>query len=289
MIKILGISDTHLGRKIQGQPPGDVILSEARRLALQERPEVILFGGDLVEPGTDWTLEKGLEHLRAVASDDGTQVLWVIGNNDLGMVPPEEMENYAEVLDWIATPYDVHVLDHRVAVVDEKVVIIGNYGGEDGSLWKPDCLKSPAYPSTREAIREAGEMEAHEAGVPLTPTELFDRCQAKLQGHLMAAWEGAPHLPLVICTHTVPDSRMLLYGHNAEYDFRNAVMGWEDSEFRGDASHPDPEVYTLSREPNLVAQFCGHTHRPTVVKRPDCPDLVNLSGGQQPRIFTVRG
>ena len=119
-MKILALSDTHLDKPSNvsstGEDSGEILLNKAHRLAMIEKPDVVLHGGDLVDPEGTHSIRYGLERLREVYPDRTCTVLWVIGNNDLEMLPPDQVPNYARLLQEIADRFSkpAKTCRHRV-------------------------------------------------------------------------------------------------------------------------------------------------------------------------------
>ena len=271
-MKILALSDTHLGHP-GWHGFGEAAWERAAKLAQEQPIDVLLFCGDLCDPGR-MELDIGLTLMVKVQAK---LRLWVAGNNDIEWVRrsgdgEEPINDYPHVLSSWAHPFGVTLLD-KGPVLYRGVVFVGNFGGYDLSLWRPG-KPSPNFPATAEAIRADAEECHRQAGMP-APLELFRMCQERLHRHLDEVAELRQ--PTVIATHTVPDPGMVLYGNSPAYDYQNAAMGWDDSQ------QPHP----LLKHPGLVLQLCGHTHRSGVIERPGLPPLVNVSGQDQPLIFEV--
>lgn len=260
-MRFLTFSDTHA--KVRSEDdPGWNLLMDISFIAEREKVDLILCGGDLVEPGSG-ILDNALHAI----SDYRVPVLWVIGNNDLEALETKELSRYAEIAHQRtrdAGTHNVHVLDHRPFCWRDEVVFVGNYVGYDGSLYSPGFKD----PRRHELMAQLADIH-REAGLDMSPMEVFEMCRGKLEDDLEDL-DGS--VPCVICTHTVPDSRFLKYGHSEKYDDYNVAMGWDDG--------------CLVDTPGLRYQFCGHTHRAQQVDRQGAPPIINL-GMNQVRIFEV--
>lgn len=259
-MKFLTLSDTHV-RQARPEDRGWSLLLHARARAEEESPDIILFGGDLVEPGSG-VLDDALRFLGEMF---GVPVLWVIGNNDLEALDTRALSKYAEVAQeraQLASPR-IHVLDMGPQVVN-GVAFVGNYVGYDGSLYHDQASPRLSH------LLSLSDQIFREAGIDTTPSQMFRACRAKLDADLSIL---PPEMPKVVFTHTVPDSRFLLYRHSPKFDDYNVGMGWADQE--------------LGATPGLRYQMCGHTHRAQEVVRPGLPPILNISGAGQPRVFTV--
>lgn len=256
-MRFLTFSDTHAKSR---DDAGWRTITSIPEIAEQEKADLILFGGDLVEPGSG-LLDNSLHAI----SDYMVPVLWVIGNNDLEALETTEISRYAEIAQQRAQKagaHNIHVLDRR-PFWKNGVVFLGSYAGYDGSLYWP-----PESPRRYELMRQLAGIHRN-AGLDLSPMEMFEMCLGKLEEDLEELeWET----PKVVCTHTVPDSRFLLYGHNDKFDDYNVTMGWTDC--------------TVVGTPGLRYQFCGHTHRRQVVNREGMCPIINL-GSNHVAVYEV--
>ncbi|MFA6234157.1 MAG: metallophosphoesterase, partial [Bacteroidota bacterium] len=265
-MRILAFSDLHLGHP-GWDGFGDKVLELAVGMARDHRPDIVLFGGDLCEPGGTVHLEDALYRLSKVTPG---HILWVIGNNDLEHLTNRGLSllEYPQILQTIASPFGIRVLDHTNFYFNEYA-FVGGFGGWDYSLWRPPVKHDPKYPDTFEEFKLRMDQEFKVSGFPVSNEALFSLCQKDLRTHLS---QVPGNFKMILTTHTVPTPEFLLYGHSPDFDFQNAFMGWDSSES------------PLHLDQNLVAQFCGHIHRSTGIKRPGFPDLINLSGKNQPRL-----
>ncbi len=255
---ILTLSDLHLG-KWDGF--AEACIEEARRVAEAQQPEVLLLGGDLVEPGAG-RLEAVLERIAAVPV---AHRLWVVGNNDLEVLPGP-LSDYAAQAARLAAPYGVQVLDAAPQVID-GVGFVGNLGAFDGSLWRG----GEAERARRAAEAEVGAVALFGARLDCTNQALFEACQARLRADLARVQAQR----VVLMTHTSPSSTMCLYGHSERYDGLNWFMGWDDAACEAPLE-----------DPRIVLKLCGHTHRFKARLGSGAP-LINVSGRGQPRLFEV--
>lgn len=258
-MRFLTFSDTHAKTRSKADP-GWKLLMDSSFIAEREKVDLILCGGDLVEPGSGL-----LDNALHAISDYMVPVLWVIGNNDLEALETRELSRYAEIAQQRAHKagtHNVHVLDRRPFWKD-GVVFLGSYAGYDGSLyWPPDA------PRRYDLMDQLADIHRQE-GLDLSPMEMFEKCVGKLEDDLEGLeWET----PKVVCTHTVPDSRFLLYGQSDKFDDYNVVMGWTDG--------------TIVGTPGLRYQFCGHTHRHQVVDREGMCPIINL-GSNHVAVYEV--
>jgi hypothetical protein len=267
-MKVLVISDPHLGHP-GWNGFGEILMRKAQVLAKDQHPTVALCVGDLVEPRGKVHLNVGLELFRSIPA---TFHLWVAGNNDIEWLRDQDqpVNEYADLLDKMARPYGVILLDHEPVIIDQ-FAFVGNFGYYDLSLWKPSSFHAPQYPSTLESVRTSVE-EWHSQELGISMTDLFKMCQGTLRRHL----EKTMGKKLVIATHMVPTPEMVLYGSSAAYDYQNAWMGWND----------ELSERPLHATPGLVLQLCGHTHRSQRIDRYSAP-LINASGNEQPLIFDL--
>lgn len=258
-MRFLSISDTHV-RSASPSDAGWSILLRARETVRAERVDAVLFGGDLAEPGTGM-LDPALNLLASF----GVPVLWVIGNNDLESLETTHLSQYALIAQRRAQGAGLytHVLDDHPLVID-GVAFVGNYIGYDGSLYH-----DPASPRFRE-LRDMVDGIHTKVGLDVLPIPFHQACLARLKQDLQAL---PPTMPKIVCTHTVPDARFLKYGHSPKFDDYNFGMGWADQ--------------FIGTVPGLRYQFCGHTHRSQIVERAGLPPIINISGAEQPRLFTV--
>lgn len=258
-MRFLTISDTHV-RGTSQHDRGWLTLHRAKSLVQEGGVDLVLFGGDLAEPGTGM-LDPALELLASF----GVPVLWVVGNNDLEALETTTLSNYAGIAQHRASlaGTNIYVLDTMPFVMD-GIAFVGNYVGYDGSLYH-----DPASPRLQELLRLT-ERIFEEAGLDLDPLTLHLRCLRRLREDFASL---PPEMSKVVCTHTVPDGRFLKYGHSQKYDDYNVGMGWADK--------------LIGAVPGLRHQFCGHTHRSQTVERDGLPPIINISGAEQPRLFTV--
>lgn len=264
------LSDTHLGMPSWGTF-GEDVFAAARKKATHEPVDVVLHNGDIVEPESGLPLEAGLDLLQQIPAQHH---LWVAGNNDIqylfGQSPILE---YPEVLQRQASPYGIQLLDYSPLVIGD-ITFVGNFGFYDLSLWKKSDKPSDKFPNTLEDLR-ADAKGWHKKNLGVGIDDFFRFCQDRLRAHLRQMQDRAAKL--VVATHTVPSPEMVLYGHSAEFDYRNAWMGWDDSL----SSNP------LHSFGNVALQFCGHTHRHKITERKGLSPLINLSGKEQPLIFNL--
>ena len=267
-MKVLAFSDTHLGHP-NWKGFGEIVFDRAMRLAKASPMDVVLFCGDLIEPGNPTvTLEDGLKML---ASIPAKHHLMVAGNNDIEALNLVNTLDYAGVLASKASAYGIKVLDEAPVTVGH-VSFAGNFGGYDLSLWQPPAQPDPEYPSTYEELVSRVNA-AHAKKVGCSYGELFQTCQMALWRHMQTLSIGSTKI--VMATHTVAMPEFVLYGKSPQYDYQNAWMGWDDSK----------APVSLLRTPGLVHYLCGHTHRAAFVdgkvqKR-------NISGGDTPYILEV--
>lgn len=265
-MKLLVLSDTHLHKPGWGTFGHDVF-QRALELAQAQGPiDVVLHSGDLVEPSVKQaSLRDGLELLATIPAK---LHLWVAGNNDIEFLDWKRgVANYARDLQEEAKPFGVHLLDAG-PVTYQDVTFVGNFGFYDMSLWQPPKVSSPNYPNTLAEVAENGNKWHRENMGGIVIPELFELCQSTLHRHLAQVPAGNR---VVVATHTVPHPDMVLYGSSPAYDFQNAWMGWDDRH----------RARSISKTPNLIFQFCGHTHRSKRIDRPEGP-LINSSGRDQP-------
>lgn len=256
-MKFLTISDTHV-RDSSTSDRGWSLLWEAKRLVEQVRPEVVLFGGDLVEPNTDM-LHAAIKRLASF----NVPVLWVVGNNDLEAFETRRLSEYEVVAQQWVRDTNIHILD-AAPFIYKGVAFVGNYVGYDGSLYH-----DPLSPRAGELRQQLEGIHVRE-GLDTLPLDLFEKCFARLKRDLRLL---PPEMPKVVCTHTVPDRRFLRYGQSQKYDDYNYTMGWDDT--------------FIGTVPGLRHQLCGHTHRSQEIPRDGLPPIINISGGEQPRMFSV--
>lgn len=269
-MKILVLSDTHLGKPGWD---GETVFEKAWELARSTPIDVVIHGGDLVEPGTDGTLQQGLAALKAIRARCH---LWVAGNNDieglLGVVsnPRAVSYEYAAMLSLQARKFGVHVLDDMPVEID-GIGFVGNFVGYSLSLWRPPTTPDAKFPSTIK-----GMVEQIEGCFPMggSAAGFFERCRSKLDADLQMM-SGCRKL--VVFTHTVPTPEMILYGRSPKSDWQNAFMGWDDHLW----STP------ITDAKNLELQLCGHTHRQQRIERQGSAPLINVSGDGQPHVFEV--
>lgn len=258
-MRFLTISDTHV-RGTSVSDHGWFLLHKARSIVQEGGVDLVLFGGDLAEPGTGM-LDPSLDLL---ASFD-VPVLWVVGNNDLEALETTHLSDYERDAQHRASlaGANIHVLDASPFVQD-GVAFIGNYGGYDGSLYH-----QPWAPRAHDLLNQLCEIHL-DAGLDRMPLHLFQQCQDRLKQDLLSMpWV----MPKVVCTHTVPDGRFLKYGHSTKFDDLNVAMGWHDT--------------FIATTHELRYQFCGHTHRSQTVERDGLPPIINISGADQPRLFSL--
>jgi len=270
-MRLLVLSDTHLGRP-GWNGFGDNVLAQAKKMACASTPNVVLFCGDLIEPdrGSGISLSDGLRWLGNLPAD---RRLWIAGNNDIqcifGSIPILE---YPHALQELAIRYGIHLLDFEPCVVD-GVAFVGNFGFFDLSLWRKSAIPESKFPSDFDALfQKADNWHRKELGIGINDLFLF--CQNRLRNHLI---QVGKEQSIVVTTHTVPTSDMVLYGHSSQFDLQNASMGWDDTK----SSHPIYET------PGLVLQLCGHTHRSKRINRLGIAPLINVSGNDQPFIFDL--
>ena len=269
-MKILALSDTHLGHT-SWNGFGERAWAEAERLSRETQIDVLLFCGDLCEPGCT-SLSEGLKLMSRVVA---TKKLWVAGNNDIETAYRYMGGSVFNYANWLATeafPHGVHVLDYG-PVQWGSYTFVGGFGFYDLSLWRAPSVRSPNFPHSLEVIRRDAD-DFHRKDMGTTVAELFSFCQDQIQRHLRAV---SPESKVIVATHTIPDAGMVLYGHSPAFDFQNAWMGWDDSNM------PHPIALT----PNLALQFCGHTHRSKRIDRPGTAPLVNVSGQDQPFVYDL--
>lgn len=256
-MRFLTISDTHV-RETTASDRGWSILQKAKDMAVAETPDLVLFGGDLAEPGTG-TLSPAIQLLASFE----VPVLWVIGNNDLESLETTRLSEYERIAQSRVRGTHVHILD-AAPFIHKGVAFIGNYVGYDGSLYH-----APTSARAQELRQKVADIHTR-FGLDLSPQKLFEKCLGQLKRDLQGL---PPEMPKVVCTHTVPHKGFLLYGHSLKYDDYNYGMGWEDT--------------FIGAVPGLRYQLCGHTHRSAEVVRPGLPPITNISGLHQPRIFTL--
>jgi len=284
-LTVLAFSDTHLGKARWGDF-GLRLIDKAVNLIDLHRPDLVLFGGDLVEPDGDTDLDAGL----AILADLGPKVLWTLGNNDYEVLlregcPPLAIP--ARMDFFVARHPKIQVLDHRPWTGGSSA-IVGNYMGYDGSLsqWSEGCLRQGFLPDFPEEI-----------GGGMTPVDLFRACFRQVKEHLAPlAHKGRS---VLLCTHTVPHQGMVLYGLTDEYDFLNETMGWDDREEEEEWEEEDEDPERVRYEPlitspaakTVVLRACAHTHRGTVVAPRGEPPIINISTNpgemMAPRIFVL--
>ncbi len=273
-MKVLVLSDTHFGHPKWGSFADD-ILQRARDIASNEDIDVVLHGGDVVEPGSLYGLEHGLENVSSIRA---RMHLWVAGNNDLEMLKPSRdlFLTYPDKLAVLGRRHGIHLLDQSPYTVDD-VTFVGNFGGYGFGLWKPSEIPDLAYENTAADI-EAKVDPGFKAFLGCGVRQMFETCQMRLRAHLsQLKGRGAR---VVVHTHTVPTSEMVVYGHSAKFDWKNAFMGWDD----------ESSMHRISQTPGLVYQFCGHTHRYKYIERDFASNkapLINVSGDGQPRLYTI--
>jgi len=264
-MRLLVLSDTHLHRPDWGS--FGYHLFERAHEKVETGVDVVLHCGDLAE-WDQGKFEEGLSLLRNIPS---RHHLWVGGNNDLreplfqGQVSPT---NYPTLFQNIASKYGVTFLDHCPVIIG-GVAFVGGYGSHDASLWRPTA-------TTRGQTRDQIIAEAdpfHHRYLGCGYLDFFRMCQDQIHRDLLRV---TGH-PVILATHTVPAPELCLYGVDAETDFDNAWMGWDDEQT------PQP----LSRTPGLLYHFCGHSHRTKRVERKDCAPLINVGGEDQPLLFEV--
>lgn len=273
-MKLLLVSDTHVGhRGWNGFDPW--LLTKARAAAEAERIDVMVFGGDLVEPDAPGAkLEDGLALLQQIPV---ATKLWVAGNNDIEFLFGQQdlKDTYMTKLGALARQFGVHLLDEAPVTVGDTT-FVGNFGGYDISLWKPPLVPEAPFPSTyEEMLADAQKWFTRATGSDVL--DFFNSCQHRLKTHIA---EAAKAPKLVVASHTVPTPEFVLYGHSAKFDYQNAWMGWDDSL----TAKP---IHTAE---NLVLQLCGHTHRSEYKERAHLPNkapLINMSGKVQPRILEI--
>jgi len=266
-MKILAASDIHLGRPGWSPEPERLILRIKEDIR-RHRPDVLLLGGDLIEPG-----ERPLEEVLGAFEDIPLAKLWVVGNDDLEALQGP-LSGYAEEAQKLAEPFGFHVLDHA-PWSHQEYRVIGNLGWFDGSLWR---AYEPEPVWSKEEVTEQAEAWLQDTFGPradLTNAELFVHCQQTLIHHHCQACEE-PHVRVVRMTHTVPSRKMVLYGESAKHDYMNHFMGWEDGH----------SLNYLSQF-RVALQLCGHTHRQQVLLGKRRPPLINVSGLGQPRLLEV--
>lgn len=258
-MRLLTISDTHV-RGTSHHDRGWTLLHKGRSIVQEGGVDLVLFGGDLAEPGT-----RMLDPALGLLASFGVPVLWVVGNNDLEALETTHLLGYAEFAQHRAAMAgaNIHVLDTGPFVMG-GVAFVGNYVGYDGSLYHDQ-----ASPRLQELLRQLDAIH-DEAGLDLSPLSLHRWCKARLREHVAAL---PPEMPKVVCTHTVPDGRFLKYGHSTKFDDYNVAMGWADT--------------FIATVPGLRHQFCGHTHRSQTVEREALPPIINISGAALPQLFTV--
>ncbi len=268
-MNVLVISDTH-----HGHPGwngfGEKIIAKAVTMTQTKKITVALHIGDLIEPANKkMTLKHGLDLFKNIPAEFH---LWVAGNNDIEMITPENnILDYAQQLKIIGNEHDVWFLDFAPRIIDD-IAFVGNFGYCDFSLWRPHKVHSPQFPSTLQKIKvESDHFHLNRFGH--TQQEIFEHCQKTLRSHLLHCLGHK----IVLATHTVPDSRLLLYGESPQFDFQNAWMGWDDSQSQNQ----------IEKTPGLTFQFCGHTHRSQTINRTGTCPLINISGDKQPFVFTI--
>lgn len=271
-LKILVISDTHLG-KTRWNGLGDRVFQRAFTLASESEFDVILHCGDIVEPKTEVSLEKGLEIFSQIP---GKHHLWVAGNNDIEWTfGKSEIWQYTEVFSELIESFGIHLLDEYPKIIGEYA-FAGNYCFPDLSLWKPSIFKEEKYAQSFEELYTKTN-EFHIKRLRTTVNEMFTWSQNHFHSGLRMLGK---ELKKVIISHTVPSTELIIYGESARYDHVNAFMGWDDSKSK-------KPLHTYD---NVILQLCGHTHRHKVVKREGYCDLINVSSkieGEQPWVFEV--
>jgi 3',5'-cyclic AMP phosphodiesterase CpdA len=265
-MRFLTISDTHV-REASPSDRGWALIMKARALVREEKVGLVLFGGDLAEPSTGM-----LDPALGLLASFDVPVLWVVGNNDLEALETTRLSRYAEIAQrraWDASVrrdprggLNIHVLDTG-PYGRGGVAFVGNYVGYDGSLYH-----DPASPHHGELLQQLDAIH-DDAGLDTRPLSLHQQCLAKLRADISLI---PPEMAKVVCTHTVPDGRFLKYGHSTKFDDYNVGMGWTDT--------------FIGTVPGLRYQFCGHTHRSQTIERDGLPPIINISGAEQPRVFS---
>ncbi|PIR94081.1 hypothetical protein COT97_03275 [Candidatus Falkowbacteria bacterium CG10_big_fil_rev_8_21_14_0_10_39_11] len=273
-MRLMVLSDLHLGHP-GWDGFGEKTIARARQLATEDQIDVLLFNGDICDPSNEkMSLEFGLRQLLTIPAD---HYLWVIGNNDIEFVMTNvnDIRKYAEALNKIAESMGIKVLDFAPVRID-GIGFAGSFGSYDLSLWQPPRVKTDRHPQTFAALSQ--EVESwYRKNLGISYVDLFLHCQGQLHRHIEDLKRNVNKL--VVTTHVVPSPKMLLYGESPDYDYQNAWMGWDDEvRTKFPAIHDYPEV---------IYQFCGHTHRAEKILRPGLAPLINVSGHAQPLLLEI--
>lgn len=116
--KIAFISDLHTGLTLDRSG-----LEKYAREIEQQKPDIVLLGGDLVDEGTTLEeLQMAFEVLGTIESRFGTY--YVYGNHDESNYSSNK--NYSKKqLDTAITQNHIHILDDAVATIDDQFTLIG--------------------------------------------------------------------------------------------------------------------------------------------------------------------
>jgi Icc-related predicted phosphoesterase len=266
-MKLLALSDTHLGHP-GWQGFGNRIWEKATAITQNEPVDVLLFCGDLCEPG-QVPLKDALDLMSKVRA---TVKLWVAGNNDIEwfMRKNQNLEDYPDWLGALASQYGIELLDQKPVLLGDYA-FVGSFGAYDFSLWRTPKIPCERFPNTlKDLVLDAAKWH-RKMGLSHGPLETFQLCQNRLWKHLKSI---DPKYKIVVATHTVPSPDMVLYGHSPAYDHKNAWMGWDD---KG----------KILKHPNVIAHLCGHTHRSCLINQ--TPLVMNVSGDYQPHRIDLDG
>ncbi|GAA4482540.1 3',5'-cyclic adenosine monophosphate phosphodiesterase CpdA [Rhodococcus olei] len=182
---ILHVSDTHLvsgGDLLHGKVDSARNLNElfARLESSGQRPEAIVFTGDLADAGSADAYARLREIVEPVADRIGAQVIWVMGNHD------ERGAFRAGLLDSTPTDEPVDAVHDvgglRIVVLDTTVP--GHHHGEvtaDQLEWLRGVLATPASHGTLLAL--------HHPPVP-SPDEMIEMMELRGQAPLEEVLSG---------------------------------------------------------------------------------------------------
>lgn len=192
---VLHISDTHFvadGALLHGKVDSDSKLARVfERLERSgQRPEAIVFTGDLADAGDPRAYERLRAIVEPAAARLGAQVIWVMGNHDERSAFRRELLGGEPTQESVDAVFDVNGL--RIVVLDSTVP--GHHHGEitDEQLaWLRDVLATPAPHGTLLAL--------HHPPVP-SPVELLEIVDLKEQHRLESVLAGT-------------DVRSILAGH----------------------------------------------------------------------------
>jgi 3',5'-cyclic AMP phosphodiesterase CpdA len=149
---LVHITDTHLvrdGELLRGQVDTDLQLVKvlAQLEKADEKPEALVFSGDLADTGHPESYARLRELVDPVAERMGAQVIWCMGNHDDRAAFRAGLLGGEATAEPVNSVHDVHGL--RIVVLDST--ILGEHGGEiddDQAAWLRSVLAEPAAHGT---------------------------------------------------------------------------------------------------------------------------------------------